>query len=83
MAVAGAVAARPGLPRRVFAGLWGAYLLLGVVFTYHYVTHDYYHLPALIVVALGAGATVGRIEDAAERTSYRRAVTAGVGIFLG
>jgi hypothetical protein len=75
VAVAGALMARPGLPRRLFAGLWGAYLLLGVMFTYHFATHDYYHLPALIIVALGTGAAVTWLEEAVGDTSYRRMVT--------
>lgn len=82
LAVIGSLTARPGLPRRLFAGLWGAYLLLGVAFEYHFATHDYYHLPVLILVALGAGAAVSRIEEAAERTPYRRVVTAAAAILM-
>ena len=85
LAAAGALMARPGLPRRLFVGFWGAYLLFGVVFTYHFATHDYYHLPALIILALGVGAAVARIEAAAGRMSdgrYQRAATVAAAILM-
>jgi hypothetical protein len=83
LAVVGAFTARPGLPRRLFAGLWGAYLLLGVAFTYHFATHDYYHLPVLIVLALGSGAAITGIEDLAARTpSSRRLATAAIAVLM-
>lgn len=82
LAVMGTLMARPGLPRRLFAGLWGAYLLLGVAFTYHFATHDYYHLPALIILALGTGAGVTRIEEAVRRTSHQRIVAAGAALLM-
>lgn len=82
LAAMGALMASPGLTRRLFAGLWGAYLLLGIVFTYHFATHDYYHLPALIIVALGTGAAVTRIEEAVRRTPYRRIATAGAALLM-
>lgn len=77
LAFAGALMARAGLPRRLLVGLWAAYLLFGVTFTYHFATHDYYHLPVFIILALGSGIAITRIEEAAAaRTSYRRIVTA-------
>jgi len=33
-------------------GLWGGYVVFGLVFPYHIVTHDYYHLPLVGVVSL-------------------------------
>jgi hypothetical protein len=82
LALIGALMARSGLPRRLFAGCCAAYLLLGVVFTYHFATHDYYHLPALIIVALGAGAAVTRLEEAAARAPYRRAIGAAGALLM-
>ncbi len=82
LAIIGTLTAKPGLPRRLFAGLWGAYLLLGVAFTYHFATHDYYHLPVLIIVAIGSGVAVTRIEEAAARTPYRRIVSAGAALLM-
>jgi hypothetical protein len=84
LAIVGALTASRGLPRRLFAGLLVAYLLLGVAFTYHFATHDYYHLPVLILVALGAGAGVARIEEAAAAAtpSRRRIITVGVALIM-
>ncbi len=85
LAIIGTVTVRsgPGMPRRLFVGLWSAYLLLAVGFTYHFATHDYYHLPALIILALASGVAVTRIEEAVGRTpSSRRIVTAGVALFM-
>jgi dolichyl-phosphate-mannose-protein mannosyltransferase len=76
LAATGVLTARPGLPRRLLAGLCAGYLLFGLTFTYHVATHDYYHLPALIVVALGAGAAVSWIVDAAARIGHRRTAAA-------
>jgi 4-amino-4-deoxy-L-arabinose transferase-like glycosyltransferase len=93
LAIAGTLMARPGVPRRLFAGLWAGYLLLGVVFTYHIATHDYYHLPALILVALASGAAITRIEEAVARLAnsnssststpaYRRLATVAVAVVM-
>lgn len=37
-------------------GLGGGYLVYSAVFTWHTMTHDYYQLPLVVVVAVGAGA---------------------------
>ncbi|MBN2386524.1 MAG: glycosyltransferase family 39 protein [Anaerolineales bacterium] len=43
-----------GKEKRVWmAGLWGGYVLFGVVFAYYFMTHDYYHLSLVPIVALG------------------------------
>ncbi|MDP9271801.1 MAG: glycosyltransferase family 39 protein [Chloroflexota bacterium] len=60
-AVAG-YALSPAL-RRIGGGLFVGYLAASLVFTWHTMTHDYYQLPLLIVVAVGAaglGEMVGR-----------------------
>lgn len=41
-----------GLLRVVLTGLWGGYLLFGLIFTYHIHTHSYYQLQLIPVVAL-------------------------------
>jgi 4-amino-4-deoxy-L-arabinose transferase-like glycosyltransferase len=41
------------IAQRVFvAGLWLGYLLYGLFFPYHFLTHNYYHLPLIPLVAL-------------------------------
>ena len=38
--------------RALLWGFWGGYLLFGLTFPYHIITHDYYHLPLVGLVAL-------------------------------
>jgi 4-amino-4-deoxy-L-arabinose transferase-like glycosyltransferase len=37
----------------MFVGLWIGYLIYGLIFPYHFLTHEYYHLPLLPVIAIG------------------------------
>jgi Dolichyl-phosphate-mannose-protein mannosyltransferase len=39
--------------RFIAIGLWIGYIAYGFTFPYHFLTHDYYHLPILLVVAFG------------------------------
>jgi hypothetical protein len=39
--------------RFIAIGLWIGYIAYGFTFPYHFVTHEYYHLPILLVVAFG------------------------------
>ena len=42
-----------GREKRVFsAGLWGGYLLFGFVFDYYFITHNYYHIALIPIMAL-------------------------------
>jgi hypothetical protein len=41
--------------RYFFAFLWLGYVLYGFTFAYHIFTHNYYHLPLLLIVAIGMG----------------------------
>ncbi len=38
--------------RAFLMGLWGGYVVYGLFFPYHFLTHDYYHLPLIPLVAL-------------------------------
>jgi 4-amino-4-deoxy-L-arabinose transferase-like glycosyltransferase len=53
-AMAGVLVAR-GRARRVGVALAGGYVSFGLVFSYHYATHSYYHLPLLLVLSVGVG----------------------------
>jgi hypothetical protein len=33
-------------------GFWGGYLIFGLFFPYHIITHDYYHLPLVALISL-------------------------------
>jgi hypothetical protein len=54
-ALLGVLLLRPGSPRALMAGLWGGYLIFGLVFARHVHTHDYYSLQLIPVVALSLG----------------------------
>lgn len=42
----------PKTKNGIVIGLWGGYILYGLIFNYHFSTHDYYQMPFLPVVAL-------------------------------
>lgn len=44
------IAPRPA--RAMLLGLWTGYVVYGLVFPYQYITHEYYHLPLVGIIAL-------------------------------
>jgi hypothetical protein len=68
--------------RRTLAVLWGlgaGYLLYGVTFPFHILTHDYYHLPLVALVSLGImSLTQVMIERVAKRGVALQFVFIGV-----
>jgi 4-amino-4-deoxy-L-arabinose transferase-like glycosyltransferase len=38
--------------RPILLGMWAGYILFGFVFSYHFTTHDYYHLPFIPIAVL-------------------------------
>mgnify|MGYP006268956145 FL=1 len=63
VALLGAAIARDRVARWVLAGLFVGWAMFAVAFTYHFPTHDYYHLPYLPVVAVGAALVLARVES--------------------
>lgn len=59
-AVLGVLLAR-GRARWVGASVFAGYVAFGLVFTYHYSTHDYYHLSLIIGLAIGIGLLADRL----------------------
>lgn len=53
LALAGLFLIRQRSARSLTLGLWAGYLLFGFFFIYYYTTHDYYHLPLLLMVSIG------------------------------
>ncbi|HUM68764.1 MAG TPA: glycosyltransferase family 39 protein [Chloroflexota bacterium] len=41
--------------RWFLASLWGSYVIFGLIFNYHVMTHSYYHLQLIPTIALSAG----------------------------
>jgi len=60
IAFAGAFLVRKEDGRVILLASFAGYLLFGLVFSYHIMTHDYYHLQLLPVVGLGLGAGCAR-----------------------
>ncbi len=52
-ALIGILAFRSNHQRFIAIGLWAGYIAMGLTFPYHFLTHDYYHLPIIIIVAYG------------------------------
>ena len=63
-----------GDARALALGLWGGYVLFGMVFTFHFATHPYYHVSIFPAVTLGlAGLAAPLLEyGQAELTSVWR-----------
>jgi 4-amino-4-deoxy-L-arabinose transferase-like glycosyltransferase len=40
-------------PRFMAIGMWIGYIAYGLAFPYHFMTHDYYHLPLIVIVTFG------------------------------
>ncbi|MCE1253925.1 MAG: glycosyltransferase family 39 protein [Anaerolineae bacterium] len=49
-----------GRMRQGLLGVWTGYFIYGLVFPYQYLTHEYYHLPLIALIAL----TLGTVMDA-------------------
>jgi len=47
--------------RAFILGLWGGYGLFGLAFPYHFISHSYYHLPLIPIVALSLAPVAGAI----------------------
>ena len=71
----GLVMTPPGRTRRFLVALWCGYPILGLLFSYHIHTHDYYGLPILIAVSLSISVLAGSIEAIARRAWPERTGT--------
>lgn len=59
-ALLGIFLAKPGRDRSLLLGLLAGYIVYGFLFSYHFVTHNYYQLPLFVFVSLGL-AVVGKV----------------------
>lgn len=65
--------------------LWGSYLLFGLFFNYHVMTHNYYHLQLVPTVALSAGPFIAFLWAHIQRLDqrwWRLAWVSGIVIFF-
>jgi len=63
LAMAGIFLAKNKANRRLLIFWWVGYFTYGMLFAYHIMTHDYYHLPMLPLTAVSLAITVGWIEE--------------------
>ena len=45
----------------LLSGLWFGYFLYGLIFPYQYITHEYYQLPLIALIALSMGPVIDRV----------------------
>lgn len=74
--LAGLLVARRGVSRRVPAGLWLGYIAYGLVFNYHIMSHDYYQLPVIAIVAISLAPLAAKLGLSAADASARGARSA-------
>jgi 4-amino-4-deoxy-L-arabinose transferase-like glycosyltransferase len=53
LSLAGVLLFRENKPRFLIIGAWFGYIVYGFAFSYYFITHEYYHLPLIPVVAIG------------------------------
>jgi hypothetical protein len=73
---AAVIVARDAAVRIHLAGWLLGYACFGLVFTYHYATHDYYHLPLLVPTALALGVLADRLAPQVRSLHVRMALLA-------
>jgi hypothetical protein len=53
ISLAGILLFRENRARFLILGAWVGYILYGFAFPYHFITHEYYHLPLIPIIAVG------------------------------
>jgi 4-amino-4-deoxy-L-arabinose transferase-like glycosyltransferase len=76
----GAFLAKEASHRRWLLTLWAGYFALGFAFSYHYMTHDYYHLPLIPLLAITISPLV---PYGVEKLRAQRLHWLGQGVLLG
>jgi len=66
------IALSSGSVRQYLLALWCGYALLGVAFSYHIHTHDYYSLPLVPVISVSVAAMIDAVRRTARSAGIRR-----------
>lgn len=66
----------------LLAGLWLGYFIYGMTFAYHIITHDYYHLPFIPLVALGLAPAAQALFGAAASLSHEKLLRPALGVLF-
>jgi len=66
-------------------GLWGGYFVYGLFFPYHFLTHNYYHLPLIPLTALSLAPLAGGVFEWASNLNLKILSKSGIigAILLG
>lgn len=68
----GGIAISGGRGRVVGASFLVGYVAYGVVFTWTFATHSYYHLPLVVAIAIGVALLIDQVVAAMKRRGYPR-----------
>jgi len=81
LGLAGLVVMRGDL-RNLTLGLWVGYVIFGMVFTYHFATHAYYHIAIIPPIAIGVAALAGAVVEAlrGQNRAYATLTLLGVSV---
>jgi len=82
LALLGIFLAKPGRDRALLLGLLAGYLVYGLAFSYHIITHNYYQLPLFVFVSLSL-AVVGsalfqKLRETNDAAIFARLSVAGI-----
>jgi len=85
MALLGIFLAKPGRDRSLLLGLLAGYIVYGFLFSYHFITHNYYQLPLFVFIPLSL-AFVGKslfqkLEEVNAASVFVRLSVAGIILF--
>lgn len=73
--------------RVVLTALWAGYLAFAIAFTYHMPTHDYYHLPYIVLAAFACASLAQRVQrqlDTRGRSGLGFAIVTGaIALLIG
>jgi 4-amino-4-deoxy-L-arabinose transferase-like glycosyltransferase len=66
-------------------GLWGGYFVYGLFFPYHFLTHNYYHLPLIPLAAISLAPLAASVFEKASSLDLKRLSKSGIigAILLG
>ena len=60
----------PNGQRKLMLGLWVGYVLYGLTSPFQFITHSYYHLPLLLITALGMAPAVDMVMEKVMQSSW-------------
>jgi len=75
LAMAGLLLAKDKTKQRLLLAWWAGYFIYGMLFAYHIMTHDYYHLSMLPLTAISLAPAIAALERTAQNKGLQRLAT--------